>query len=45
VDAEWITVIDKLQDRIRGKVVPADVFDEAQAALKEFRSAGNGKPK
>jgi TRAP-type C4-dicarboxylate transport system substrate-binding protein len=45
VDAEWFAVIDKLQDRIRGKVVPADVFDEAQAALKEFRLAGEKKPK
>jgi TRAP-type transport system periplasmic protein len=45
VDAEWFAVIEKLRDRIRGRVVPADVFDEAQAALKEFRSAGDGKPK
>ena len=45
VDAEWFAVIDKLQDKIRGKIVPADVFDEAQRALKEFRSAGEGKPK
>lgn len=45
VDAEWFAVIDKLRDRIRGKVVPADVFDEAQAALKEYRSAGEKSPK
>jgi TRAP-type transport system periplasmic protein len=45
VDAEWFAVIEKLRDRIRGKVVPADMFDEAQRALKEFRSAGDGKPK
>jgi TRAP-type C4-dicarboxylate transport system substrate-binding protein len=45
VDAEWVAVIDKLRDRIRGKVVPADVFDAAQAALKEYRSAGEGKSK
>jgi TRAP-type C4-dicarboxylate transport system substrate-binding protein len=44
-DAEWRAVIDKLQDHIRGKIVPADLFDEAQRALKEFRSAVAGKPK
>jgi TRAP-type transport system periplasmic protein len=45
VDAEWVAVIDKLRDRIRGKVVPADMFDEAQRMLKEFRSAGEGRAK
>jgi TRAP-type C4-dicarboxylate transport system substrate-binding protein len=45
VDAEWRAIIEKLQDRIRGKIVPADMFDEAQRALKEFRSTGEGKPK
>jgi TRAP-type C4-dicarboxylate transport system substrate-binding protein len=44
-DAEWIAVIDKLRDRIRGKIVPADMFDEAQRLLKEYRAAGEGKPK
>jgi TRAP-type C4-dicarboxylate transport system substrate-binding protein len=38
VQAEWTAVIDKVQDRIRGKVVPADVFDEAQRIVKEYRS-------
>jgi len=45
IDAEWRAIIDKLQDRIRGKIVPADMFDEAQRALKEFRSTGEGNPK
>jgi hypothetical protein len=45
VDAEWRAVIDKLRDHIRGKIVPADMFDEAQRSLKEFRLAGEGKPK
>ena len=45
VDAEWCAVIDKLRDRIRGKIVPTDMFDEAQRLLKEFRSANEGKPK
>jgi TRAP-type C4-dicarboxylate transport system substrate-binding protein len=45
VDAEWCAIIDKLRDRIRGKIVPIDMFDEAQRLLKEFRSAGEGKSK
>jgi TRAP-type C4-dicarboxylate transport system substrate-binding protein len=44
VDAEWRAVIDKVQDRIRGKVVPADVFDEAQRFVKDYRAAGGVKP-
>jgi len=43
-DEEWRAVIDKLRDHIRGKIVPADMFDEAQRSLHEFRSAG-GTPK
>jgi len=44
-DAEWRAVIDKLQDHIRGKIVPADMFDAAQKALKEFRSSAEKSPK
>jgi len=38
---EWRKVIEDVQDDIRGKIVPADMFDEAQRALREFR-AGTG---
>jgi TRAP-type C4-dicarboxylate transport system substrate-binding protein len=41
---EWRAVIDKVQDQIRGKVVPADVFDESQKLIKEYRAAGGAKP-
>ena len=44
VDAEWRAVIEKVQDQIRGKVVPADVFDEAQRFVKEYRAVGGAKP-
>jgi hypothetical protein len=40
VEAEWCAVIDKVQDQIRGRIVPADMFDEAQQLLKEYRAAG-----
>jgi TRAP-type transport system periplasmic protein len=38
IEAEWRAVIDKIQDRIRGHVVPADAFDEAQRLIKEYRA-------
>lgn len=34
----WQAEADKANPRIRGEVVPADMFDIAQAALKEFRA-------
>jgi len=43
VDAEWRAVLDKVQDHIRGKIVPADMFDAAQNCLKEYRSAAPRK--
>lgn len=45
VDAEWRAVIDKVQDQIRGKVVPADLFDEAKRLLIECRVETGAKPK
>jgi len=45
VEAEWRAFIDQVQDRIRGHIVPADMFDEAQRLLKEYRAAGGAKPK
>jgi hypothetical protein len=45
VEAEWCAVVDKVQDQIRGKIVPADMFDEAQRWLKGYRAAGSGAAK
>jgi TRAP-type C4-dicarboxylate transport system substrate-binding protein len=45
VEAEWVAVIDKVEDQIRGRLVPADMFDEAQRLLKGYRAAGGAKPK
>jgi TRAP-type C4-dicarboxylate transport system substrate-binding protein len=45
VEAEWRAVVEKVQDRIRGKIVPAEMFDEAQRLLKEYRAKGGGIPK
>ena len=38
-EQEWRTEIAKVYPKLRGTVVPADLFDEVQAALAEFRSA------
>jgi TRAP-type C4-dicarboxylate transport system substrate-binding protein len=43
VEEEWRAAMDKLQNGIRGKIVPAEVYDEAQTALKEYRTAHAGK--
>jgi TRAP-type transport system periplasmic protein len=43
VEAEWVAVIDKVQDRIRGRIVPADMFDESQQLLKEHRAGAAKK--
>jgi TRAP-type C4-dicarboxylate transport system substrate-binding protein len=35
---QWQTEIAKIYPKLRGSVVPADLFDEVEAALKEFRA-------
>jgi len=40
VDAEWRAVVEKVP--LRGKVVPADMYDEAQRLLKEYRAGSGG---
>lgn len=45
VEAEWLAVVSKVKDQIRGKIVPADMFDEAQRLLSEYRASGGAKPK
>ena len=44
-ESEWRALIDGVQDQIRGKIVPAEIFDEAQRLLKEYRASGPGKQK
>lgn len=38
VEAEWRAAVEKVYDQIRGKIVPAEMFDEAQKLLKEYRA-------
>jgi TRAP-type C4-dicarboxylate transport system substrate-binding protein len=45
IRAAWQEVATQLYPRIRGPIVPADIFDQVQAALTEFRAAhGAGTP-
>jgi TRAP-type C4-dicarboxylate transport system substrate-binding protein len=37
-EAEWRTAIERLYPRIRGSIVPADMFDEVVRILAEYRS-------
>jgi TRAP-type C4-dicarboxylate transport system substrate-binding protein len=39
VETEWRQEMAKIYPKIRGSTVPADLFDEVQAALREFRSS------
>jgi len=39
VEAEWRALIQKVADQIRGKIVPAEVFDLAHSVLKEYRAS------
>ena len=38
IEAEWRTTVEKFYPQIRGTIVPADMFDEAQRLLKERRA-------
>jgi TRAP-type C4-dicarboxylate transport system substrate-binding protein len=43
--AEWHRVVDRALPKIRGTVVPADIFDEVMNQLKAFRAAREGNKK
>jgi hypothetical protein len=36
-EAEWRALFDGVYPKIRGSMVPADVFDEVQRLLREYR--------
>jgi TRAP-type C4-dicarboxylate transport system substrate-binding protein len=43
IEAQWRAEMDRVYPKIRGRIVPADIFDEAQKLLKEYRSGGGKK--
>lgn len=40
VQVEWQEFAEQVYPMVRGKIVPADMFDEVQRMLKEYRAAG-----
>jgi TRAP-type C4-dicarboxylate transport system substrate-binding protein len=42
IEAEWRKTVESYEGQIRGKIVPADMYDEVKRLLQEYR-AGNGK--
>jgi TRAP-type C4-dicarboxylate transport system substrate-binding protein len=45
IEAEWRQVVEAAYPKIRGVIVPADIFDEVVAELKTFRAARDGGKK
>jgi TRAP-type C4-dicarboxylate transport system substrate-binding protein len=43
VEQQWRVVAEKAYPEIRGKVIPADIFDEVQRLIQEYRSGGGKK--
>ncbi len=40
IEAEWRTIAEAVYPKIRGKLVPADIFDETMRLLAEYRAQG-----
>jgi methyl coenzyme M reductase subunit C len=45
VEAEWRQVVEAAYPRIRGVIVPEDMFDEVITQLKAYRGARDGNKK
>jgi len=43
IEAQWRNEMERIYPRIRGPIVPVDIYDEVQHLLKAYRSGG-GKP-
>lgn len=44
-ELEWRAVVEKTTPQVRGKIVPADMYDEAQRFLKEYREGKGASAK
>jgi TRAP-type C4-dicarboxylate transport system substrate-binding protein len=44
IEAEWREAAEAAYPTIRGKIVPADVFDEVRRLLAEYRKDGEAEP-
>jgi TRAP-type C4-dicarboxylate transport system substrate-binding protein len=41
IEAEWRKIVEDIYPQVRGKIIPADVFDEVRMYRDEFRSSAN----
>ncbi len=44
VEAEWRAAVEAAYPKIRGRIVPADIFDEVRSLLREYRAVGGTAP-
>jgi len=44
IEAEWRAATEAAYPKIRGRIVPADIFDEVRSLLREYRAAGGTAP-
>lgn len=40
IEKEWLQLVETVYPKIRGKIVPADIFDEVQRFVSEYRAKG-----
>ena len=45
IEAEWRKTVESFQDEIRGRMVPAEMFDEVRRLLAEYRAANGKSPR
>ena len=43
IEEEWLKLTKDVYPELRGKSVPADIFDEVQRLVKEYRDKGTKK--
>jgi TRAP-type C4-dicarboxylate transport system substrate-binding protein len=43
IERAWLRLTETINSQIRGKKVPADIFDEVQRLVKEYRAEGTGE--
>ena len=44
IEAEWRAATEAAYPKIRGAIVPAEIFDEVRSLLREYRAAGGAAP-
>lgn len=44
IEAQWQKLAEEAYPKIRGKIVPADIFDEVRRLLEEYRAGGGKNP-